>query len=64
MFLSTYIKVGGCDDLGCLNSAEVFDCRTQVWRMISSMSTSRYKFGIGVLDKILYAVSLSVIRRR
>jgi len=50
-------KVGGYDDFGSLKSAEVFDCNTQEWCMISSMSTKRVDFGVGVLNNLLYVVN-------
>lgn len=39
-----------------LNSAEMFDTRTQEWRMIASMSTRRSSVGVGVVNGMLYAV--------
>ncbi|XP_060858164.1 kelch-like protein 2 [Metopolophium dirhodum] len=55
--INNYIyAVGGCDGYSCLNSAEVFDCTTQEWRMVSSMSTRRNFVGVGVLNNLLYAV--------
>ncbi|XP_050424984.1 ring canal kelch homolog [Adelges cooleyi] len=48
--------VGGFDGTSGLNSAEVFDCNTQEWRMISNMSTRRSSVGVGVLNNLLYAV--------
>lgn len=50
-------KVGGFDGTSGLNSAEVFDCSTQEWRMISCMSTRRSSVGVGVLNNLLYAVN-------
>jgi len=49
-------KVGGYSSEGLSNSAEVFDYNTQKWHMISRMSTRRVKFGVGVLNNLLYAV--------
>jgi len=51
------LKIGGHDGTNNLNSAEVFDCNTQEWRMIASMSTCRTDFGVGVLNNLLYAVN-------
>ncbi|XP_001948815.2 kelch-like protein 3 isoform X2 [Acyrthosiphon pisum] len=48
--------VGGFDGTSCLNSTEVFDCKTQKWCMVSSMSTRRSGFGVGVLNDVLYVV--------
>ncbi|KAL4083197.1 hypothetical protein QTP88_028527 [Uroleucon formosanum] len=39
-----------------LDSAEVFDYRTQKWCMISNMTTTRTYFGVGVMNDLLYAV--------
>eukprot|EP00102_Acyrthosiphon_pisum_P026849 XP_016664059.1 PREDICTED: ring canal kelch homolog [Acyrthosiphon pisum] len=48
--------VGGYDGESYLNTAEVFDCITQKWRLISDMSTRRSAVGLGVLNNLLYAV--------
>ncbi|XP_060857520.1 ring canal kelch homolog [Metopolophium dirhodum] len=59
--INNYIyAVGGADEHFSLNSAEVFDCSTQEWCMISSMSTRRNLVGIGVLNNLLYAVGGNV----
>lgn len=50
-------QVGGFDGTSGLNSAEVFDCNTQEWRMVSNMSTRRSSVGVGVLNNLLYAVN-------
>lgn len=55
-FYIHFFKVGGFDGTSGLNSAEVFDCSTQEWRMISSMSTRRSSVGVGVLNNLIYAV--------
>lgn len=57
LILQFIIKVGGFDGTSGLNSAEVFDCSTQEWRMISNMSTRRSSVGVGVLNNLLYAVN-------
>eukprot|EP00102_Acyrthosiphon_pisum_P027940 XP_016665150.1 PREDICTED: ring canal kelch homolog [Acyrthosiphon pisum] len=55
--INNYIyAVGGSDNNSCLSSAEVFDCRTQEWSMISSMNTRRSSAGIGVLYNLLFVV--------
>lgn len=48
--------VGGFDGSTGLSSAEVFDIRTQDWRMIATMSTRRSSVGVGVVGGLLYAV--------
>ncbi|XP_029341383.1 kelch-like protein 3 [Acyrthosiphon pisum] len=49
--------VGGFNSNGGgLNSAEVFDYKTQKWCMVSSMATRRSGLGVGVLNNLLYAV--------
>ncbi|XP_029341386.1 ring canal kelch homolog [Acyrthosiphon pisum] len=50
------VGVGGHDGTNQLNSAEKFDCTTKKWRMISSMSTTRFDLVVGVLNNLLYAV--------
>jgi len=50
-------KVGGSDENLISNSGEVFDFVTREWRMISSMCTGRSRFGLGVLNNLLYAVN-------
>ncbi|XP_029345949.1 ring canal kelch homolog isoform X2 [Acyrthosiphon pisum] len=57
--INNYIyAVGGYNESceSCLNSAEVFDCRTQKWSRISSMSSRRFCIGLGVMKNLLYAV--------
>lgn len=39
-----------------LNCAEMYDCTTQKWCMVSSMSTRQNLVGIGVLNDLLCAV--------
>lgn len=48
--------VGGFDGSTGLNTAEMFDPRTQEWRTIASMSTRRSSVGVGVVNGLLYAV--------
>lgn len=56
--LCNKLKVGGLTySEGSSNSAEVFDYNTQIWRVVTSMSTRRVDFGVGVLNNLLYAVS-------
>lgn len=50
----TILKVGGSKT--SRSSAEVFNSSTQIWQMISNMSTERINFGVGVLNNVLYAV--------
>ncbi|XP_016659045.1 kelch-like protein 2 isoform X2 [Acyrthosiphon pisum] len=55
--INNYIfVVGGHAEYSFLNSAEVFNCRTQEWHTISNMSTKRAGHGLGVLNNLLYAV--------
>jgi len=42
--------VGGYNDTGFLNSAEVFDVTTHEWRMISNMLFIREDSGVGDLE--------------
>ncbi|XP_016658378.1 ring canal kelch homolog isoform X2 [Acyrthosiphon pisum] len=46
--------IGGCHDGDIHNSAEVFNYKTQEWRMVSSMATGRSGLGVGVLNDLLY----------
>uniref|UniRef100_A0A2S2NAH7 Ring canal kelch n=1 Tax=Schizaphis graminum TaxID=13262 RepID=A0A2S2NAH7_SCHGA len=39
-----------------LKSVEVFNLDTQQWKKVSSMSSSRIAFGVGVLNNLIYAV--------
>lgn len=51
-------KVGGYNFSNNISdSAEVFDYKTQKWRLISTMHTLRYDFGVGVLNNLLYVVN-------
>lgn len=50
--------MGGFDGSTGLNSAEMYDPRTHEWRMIAPMSTRRSSVGVGVVNGLLYAVSL------
>lgn len=50
-------KVGGYSNSCLLNSAEMFDCSTQEWKMISDMYTRRIEVGVGVLNDLLYVVN-------
>lgn len=54
-------KIGGHVGNNQVGTAEVFDCRTKVWRMISNMSSSKLKLGVGILNNLLYVVSLRVV---
>lgn len=51
-------QVGGFDGSTGLNSAEMYDPHTHEWRMIAPMSTRRSSVGVGVVNGLLYAVSL------
>lgn len=51
-------QVGGFDGSTGLNSAEMFDPRSHEWRIIAPMSTRRSSVGVGVVNSLLYAVSL------
>lgn len=53
--------MGGFDGSTGLNSAEMYDPRTHEWRMIAPMSTRRSSVGVGVVNGLLYAVSLSSV---
>lgn len=50
--------MGGFDGSTGLNSAEMYDPRTQEWHMIACMSTRRSSVGVGVVNNLLYAVSM------
>jgi hypothetical protein len=56
-------QVGGFDGSTGLNSAEMYDPRTHEWRMIAPMSTRRSSVGVGVVNGLLYAVSLCSVRQ-
>jgi kelch-like protein 2/3 len=56
--------VGGFDGSTGLNSAEMYDPRTHEWRMIAPMSTRRSSVGVGVVNGLLYAVSLCFLLTR
>lgn len=53
--------MGGFDGSTGLNSAEMYDPRTHEWRMIAPMSTRRSSVGVGVVNGLLYAVSLCCV---
>ncbi|XP_029348307.1 kelch-like protein 2 [Acyrthosiphon pisum] len=48
--------VGVSDGNICLNGAEVFDCRTHEWHLVSNMTTRRSSVGIGELYNFLFVV--------
>lgn len=56
--------MGGFDGSTGLNSAEMYDPRTREWRMIAPMSTRRSSVGVGVVNGLLYAVSLCSVMAR
>lgn len=54
-------QVGGFDGVNGLETAEVFDLKTQQWSSITPMSTRRSSVGVAVLNNLLYAVSCEII---
>lgn len=61
---SCIYAVGGFDGSSGLNTAEMFDPRTQEWKSIASMSTRRSSVGVGVVNGLLYAVSCYLFKKK
>ena len=49
--------IGGRNWRGLLNTAEIFDTKTEQFTSIQSMQVPRYRFGAAIIDHKLYCFS-------